>query len=329
MEDLLQPTNVQPAEAHPVFIQKNISLADKNWFKTGGQARFYCEPINEEEFKAAVVFARNSNLPIFVLGTGANILISDAGFDGLVIRPTLNKFSILTKDSHFSLVTAQAGVDFGNLIDFCLKNNLVGLEEFSGIPGTVGGSVYINIHYFEFLLSHFLVKARVLDTLDATIVEVDNAWFEFGYDQSKLFDKRFYLVDATFSVRNVSDLEAAYARGRSHEMTRLRNRRYPTSNTCGSFFRNFHNDEVSLEVNGKKMIFVAYYLDKLGIKGALRCGNAIVSHQHANMFVTLPGATSTDVVQLAQTIQEMVKKEFGIVPQPECQLIGFKEWPLL
>jgi UDP-N-acetylmuramate dehydrogenase len=99
--------------------------------------------------------------------------------------------------------------------------------------------------------------------------------------------------------------------------------------TCGSFFRNFHNHEVSLVSNGKKMIFVAYYLDKIGIKGQLKVGDAIVSYQHANMLINQGNATSTDIITLACTMQKMVKDHFDIVPQPECRLIGFKEYPLL
>ncbi|NBP15766.1 hypothetical protein EBU95_15485, partial [bacterium] len=79
----------------------------------------------------------------------------------------------------------------------------------------------------------------------------------------------------------------------------------------------------------KKAIWVAYYLDKIGVKGALKVGDASVSYQHANMLVTGPQATSTDVATLARTMQELVFKEFGIIPQPECILIGFKNNPLL
>ena len=81
--------------------------------------------------------------------------------------------------------------------------------------------------------------------------------------------------------------------------------------------------------NNKKIIYVAYYLDKIGVKGHLRVGDAIVSHQHANMIVNQGNATSTDIITLARTMQELVQKEFGIIPQPECRLIGFKKNPLL
>jgi UDP-N-acetylmuramate dehydrogenase len=137
------------------------------------------------------------------------------------------------------------------------------------------------------------------------------------------------LFDATFKLKRTDALGIAYARGRRVEIIRHRAARYPTKNTCGSFFRNFLPEEVTLESNGKKMIYVAYYLDKIGAKGTLSVGDAIVSHQHANMIVNKGNATSADIITLARTMQQMVADQFTIVPQPECQLLGFIEYPLL
>ena len=309
-----------------MLIQNNIPLHDKNWFQTGGPAKYYCQPTTAQEFQEAVQFATSKKLPIFVLGEGANILISDAGFDGLVIHPEIE---IVEHDTKTAQVIAGAGVGFSDLIEYCLEHQLLGLEEFSGIPGTVGGSVFINIHYFEFLLGQFLTAAEVIDTTTGEILTVDNAWFNFGYNQTKLHDKRYFLVTATFKLKPCSALEAAFARGRRTEIIRHRNQRYPISHTCGSFFRNFHEDEVTLMSNGKKIIFVAYYLDKIGVKGHLRVGGAIVSYKHANMLVNQGTATSDDLVQLARQMQLLVFKHFGILPQAECQFVGFENYPLL
>lgn len=312
-----------------LLIQENIPLAQKNWFGTGGSARFYCEPITAEQFQEAIVYANTHNLALFILGQGANILISDDGFDGLVIRPSLQQISILSTDTTTSLVVAGAGVTMPNLIDYCLNNNLLGLEEFSGIPGTVGGSVYINLHYFEFLLANFLASAQVLHKKNGTIHTVDADWFNFGYNDSQLHKKDYFLVNATFKLTCATDEQTAFAQGRKTEIIRHRAHRYPQVRTCGSFFRNFFTHEVTLEVDNKKIIFVAYYLDKIGVKGTLRSGNAIVSPQHANMIVNLGTATSTDIITLAREMQKLVYEKFGILPQPECQLIGFKDYPLL
>ena len=132
------------------MIKKNISLHDKNWFKTGGPARFFAEPKKSDQFAQCLEFAETNNLDLFILGGGANVLISDDGFDGLVIRPALSEISHEDLDSEHQLVHAGAGVSIPKLIYYCLENNLIGLEEFSGIPGTIGGSLYNNLHYFQF-----------------------------------------------------------------------------------------------------------------------------------------------------------------------------------
>lgn len=312
-----------------LIVLQDYPLDAKNWFKTGGNAKYYISPSNESEFISAFDFAKKNELDFFILGDGANILISDEGFNGLVIKPSLNKISKFNLDANHVGVTAQAGVIFADLINWCLDNGFIGLEEFSGIPGTVGGSVFINIHYFEFLLSNFLLKARVIDIHNGNILNVDNKWFEFGYNYSKLHDKRYCLLDATFKLKIVEGVVAAYNKGRSAEMIRHRRQRYPYQNTCGSFFRNFYENEVTLESNGKKMIYAAYYLDKVGVKGQLKVGKACVSYQHANMIVTTDGAISNDIINLARAMQQVVYDEFGIILKPECRLIGFKKYPLL
>lgn len=307
------------------LIVRHMPLHDKNWFATGGAAEFYAAPKTSLEFQEALRFAHTHNLPITMLGQGANCLISDAGIKGLVIQPHLRTITF----GQNGLVTADAGAAMHDLIEACLAHNIIGLEEFSGIPGTVGGSVFINLHYFEFLLSQFLVSAHVMHKQTCDIIEVDNAWFNFGYNSSTLHHEPYYLVDATFALKQTDDLGVAYARGRAREIIRHREARYPNKNTCGSFFRNFLPEEVTIESNGKKMIYVAYYLDKLGVKGQLEVGDAVVSYKHANMIVNRGHATTTDIIKLARSMQTMVKEAYGIIPQPECRLLGFDEYPLL
>lgn len=325
----MQKTAVHTTSHQSLLIESNIPLADKNWFGTGGAARFYCEPTTAEQFQEAIIYAATHNLDMFILGQGANILISDDGFDGLVIRPQLTHITTVSINDTTALVKADAGVTMPNLIDYCLNNHLIGLEEFSGIPGTVGGSVYINLHYFNFLLANFLVSAEIINKKTGDLETVDAQWFNFGYNDSQLHKKDYFLVNATFKLKPASAEETAFAQGRKTEIIRHRAHRYPQVRTCGSFFRNFFPHEVTLEIDNKKIIFVAYYLDKIGIKGALRNGNAIVSPQHANMIVNLGNATSTEIITLAQQMQRLVLDTFNIVPQPECQFIGFKKYPLL
>jgi len=315
------------------MIKKNVPLHDKNWFATGGAARLFAQPEDEKEFADLLQYARNNNEPIFLLGGGANVLISDDGFDGLVIRPKLEKIwhTPLPNNPEKILLHAQAGVQMPKLIAYCLEHNILGLEEFSGIPGTVGGAVYNNMHYFQFSLSDFFDGGTIIDRQTGAVEEKPKKWFNMGYDDSKLHDKNQFLISARFVLTKATDLETAYAKGRNKEMIRHRCARYPTARTCGCFFRNFLPEEVTLTIPGtdRKMIYVAYYLDKLGVKGALSVGDAVVSHQHANMLVNKNAATSTDLISLARAMQEKVYEAFGILPQPECELVGFKKYPLL
>lgn len=311
------------------LIQKQVPLDQKNWFKTGGPAEYYSEPATQMEFESVLAWAQAEQQPLTILGAGANILIADTGIPGLVVRPANNMIELFSDVSGTVLVRAGAGCSMHDLIEWCLENQILGLEEFSGIPGTVGGSVYINLHYYEFLLEQFLYEARVIELKTGKLVTVEREWFQFGYDQSRLQEKEYLLFDATFALKKTDALGVAYARGRRVEIIRHRAARYPTKNTCGSFFRNFFPHEVTLESNGKKMIFVAYYLDKIGAKGTLSVGDAIVSHQHANMIVNKGNATSADIIALARLMQQMVYDQFGIMPQPECQLLGYKSYPLL
>lgn len=313
----------------PSCVEPHVSLKDKNWFKTGGQARYFASPRSIDELVESVSYAKRYAMPVYILGSGANVLISDEGFDGMVIRPSNTTMSIVQRDDHRVLVQAGAGVQVADLIDFCLNEGCIGLEEFSGIPGSVGGSVYINLHYFEFLFAQYIVSAQVLNLDTLSIETVDVSWFQFGYNTSRLHEKKHLLLTATFCLKPADTHAVAYAKGRQKEIIRHRQQRYPRSHTCGSFFRNFLPHEVSLESNGKKMIYVAYYLDKIGVKGQLSVGGAIVSYQHANMIVNQGNATSADIIDLARLMQEMVLANFGIVPQPECQLIGFKTYPFL
>jgi UDP-N-acetylmuramate dehydrogenase len=309
------------------LIQKNISLKDKNWFETGGQAEFFSAPTTEGEIQKSVEFALKNNLKITILGSGANVLINDYGVKGLVIKPSLKNISILVdQDANYKLVEVDSGISIDDLINYCLENNLIGLEEFSGIPGSVGGAIYINIHYFNFFIGDFLESAIIYDLFNNNIFEVDKKWFNFGYDNSKLFSKQYLLISAFFKLKYVKDLESAFAKGRSVEIIRHRKSRYPYKGTCGCFFKNFEeSDKNLLEINGKKILSAGYYLDQVGVKGILRVNQAGVSSKHANMIVNFGNTTSRDILAVAKTMKELVYKKFGLILQPECQLIGFEE----
>ncbi|MDQ1328767.1 MAG: UDP-N-acetylmuramate dehydrogenase, partial [Candidatus Poribacteria bacterium] len=219
-------------------IKENVPLKPYMTFKIGGQARFFCEPSNSDEVIEAISFAKENKLPAFVLGLGANILVSDNGFNGLVIRQ--KNEAILVKDN---IITAQAGVAVENLINTALAENLIGVEDFSGIPSSVGGALYINLHYFDAFIANFVRSAKVLDRETLKVQEVDSSWFNFNYDSSRLkTDKDHVLLEAHFDLKKVDDYTKHEAIGKSKEIIRTRKYKYPSEPSVGSIFQNLNTE---------------------------------------------------------------------------------------
>ncbi|MBR5623537.1 FAD-binding protein [bacterium] len=302
-------------------MRNDIPLAPLNWFKTGGNAEFFSEPQTLEDALSDLAFAKKEGLEVNVLGEGANTLVSDSGCKGLVLRPA-NKEIALCERPEGLVLEAGCGANMQDVIDYALNNRALGLEEFAGLPGTIGGAAFINAHFFEFFLADFLLSAKVI-SLDGSVQEVGKDWFEYGYDVSRLHREKWLVWSVKFLLKPGGEFETAFAKGRAYEIIRQRSRRYPKERTCGSFFRNFLPEEAQ-----GKVASVAFYLDKIGVKGTLSCGQAIVSRKHANMLETKEGATSADVVCLAREMQKLVYKNFGLTPVPECRFLGFPSFPL-
>jgi UDP-N-acetylmuramate dehydrogenase len=267
-----------------------------------------------------------------LLGQGANVLISDTGFDGLIIKLSLCQMSHQDYDDAFGLLTASAGCALEHVISYMFDTaGYIGLEEFSGIPSSIGGALFINLHYFEFLIEFFVFRATVYNIDRGTIDIVDNKWFEFGYDDSKLKRNRcFILLDATFKLKKATCEEIAFAKGRNVEIIRHRKSRFPYQKTCGCFFKNFSPDDVGLVANneGKKIVAAAYYIDQLGLKGILQKGHSFISSKHANMITHDGEGTASEIIEIAKMMQKEVFKSFGLFLEPECELIGFLDYPL-
>lgn len=313
-----------------LLIKTAVPLAGKNWFGTGGAAQFFAEPQTVESLQEALHYAQKHSLPIILLGNGANVVIADQGVAGLVLRLAINHIKADVVSDTEVLVTVGAGFDMADLIEWCFDHNIIGLHEFSGIPSSVGGAMFINLHFFSFLISQFVVSARVID-FEGNVENVDVSWFLFSYNYSRLHEKKQILLDVTFKLTRVDGQRVSFERGRSHEIKRYRKYRYPSKNTCGSFFRNFFPEEVTLEHQGKKVVWAAYYLDQAGVKGAVSVGSAAVSTQHANMIVVdaINNPKTSDIIECARICQERVWNLFGLMLRPECQLIGFTDNPLL
>ena len=297
-------------------IQEKVILKPYTTFKIGGPARFFCEPMNSDEVIEALSFAKENNLPAFVLGLGANILVSDNGFQGLVVRQRNETISI--KDN---FIIAQAGAVVESLINTALAENLIGFEDFSGIPSSVGAALYINLHYFDAFIANLVRSALVLNKETLKVRDVDSSWFNFNYDNSRLkTDEDYVLLEAKFELKKVDDYTKHEAIGKSKEIIRTRKYKYPSEPSVGSIFQNLNSEEQ--KQYGLPTRSVAYLIDVCGLKGT-RVGDALLSHRHANMIVNVGDARAEHVLELAQIIKEKVKERFDTDLRFEVQLVGF------
>jgi UDP-N-acetylmuramate dehydrogenase len=314
----------------PLCINKNVSLKTYNWFELGGEADYFAKPQNNSELEAVIAFSNEKKLPIKILGLGANVLISDAQYRGIIIKLPQYNISHYYLDEHTGILEADAGCSIEQLIKYCFdKALLFGLEEFSGIPSTVGGALFINLHYYSFLISQFIYSAQIYDIDEKKIFTVGVDWFEFGYDTSKVkTNKKYIIISAAFILKRNNILYAEYAKGRSIEIIRHRQNRYPYQKTCGCFFKNISSEEAPTNYEGKKILSAGYYLDKIGVKGELKINNCSVSSRHANMLIHTGSGTSSDIIQLAKIMQKKIYTQYGFLLEPECELIGFEEYPL-
>jgi UDP-N-acetylmuramate dehydrogenase len=297
-------------------IKKDESMRNHTTFKIGGPADLFYEAYEEKELVKAIKLARELSIPIFILGGGTNILVSDKGIRGLVIKNRAAKVRIVGlkgKGLRLSInevyVEAEGGALINQVVRFCLDEGLEGLEFLLSIPGTIGGAIKINAHFRpeknEFI-GNALCRALLL-TPKNEIIEVDRNYFNFGYDQSLLQKSGDILLAATFRLRKKDKekiwQEATFA-------VKKRQESQPVGIPCsGCIFRN------------PKDKAAGYLLDKVGLKG-FRVGQACFSDKHANFILNLDGANACDVLELIKIAKVKVKEKFGIDLQEEIFYIG-------
>ncbi|KKS83111.1 MAG: UDP-N-acetylenolpyruvoylglucosamine reductase [Candidatus Wolfebacteria bacterium GW2011_GWC1_43_10] len=297
-------------------IRRNVLLKNYSGYKIGGPADFFCEPKSRKDIISALNFASIKKVPIFVLGGGFNVLISDDGFRGLVIKPTFNSITFKGRE-----IIAGAGVNLDKLIKTTLNRGFVGLEDFSGIPGTVGGALFINIHYYKMLIGNFVKWVECINFQGETrIINFDDK--DWKYEFSKIQKDKLTVFRACFKLKNVGFREKWKAIGKSEEIIRTRHYKYPQEPSAGSVFQNLDKEKFY----GAPSISAAYYIDSLGMKGK-RIGGAEISGRHANIIINRGGATAKNVIKLASMIKKRVKRKFGIEFKPEVQFVGFKSSP--
>lgn len=279
-------------------------MAKYTTFKIGGEVKTVLFPSSTQELESVVRFLYENGIDYLTVGNGSNLLFSDDGYDGYVVITTD------VKDVEFKSerVRVGCGVGLTSLSKLALDRSLTGLEFAYGIPGSVGGAVYMNAGAFSGEISQILESCRCFDNETGETVEFDNHECDFSYRNS-IFEKskkRYVILEAVFklSYGNADDIrfkmEEYMAKRRANQPLE-----YPSA---GSAFKRAPG------------YFTAKLIDDAGLKGA-RIGGAEVSTKHAGFIINKGGATSKDVADLIDKVKETVKDKFGVDIEPEIRIV--------
>ncbi|HEX6694018.1 MAG TPA: UDP-N-acetylmuramate dehydrogenase [Longimicrobiales bacterium] len=294
-------------------LERDVPLAPLTTFRIGGPADYMYRARTPDELADAVLTARSLELPFFLLGTGANILVGDRGYRGLVIRSEVGGIEFLDDNR----VCAGTGVQiFPDLIVATVARGLGGLQHYVGIPSTVGGAIWQNLHFLSppperertCFIEEVLESCEILSEEGERKV-VDHDYFRFGYDYSILHDRSDVVLTATFRLE---PQDQSYLRMVMRENLKWRDEKHPDLwlyPCAGSIFRKIEN------VGAGRLI------DQCGLKGHV-IGNAQFFHRHANIIVNLGGASAADVRSLIDLAQRTVREQLGYELHPEIGFIG-------
>jgi UDP-N-acetylmuramate dehydrogenase len=308
-------------------IQENISLAPFTTYRIGGPARYFAEVSAEEALLEALQYAKDNNLKIFVLGGGSNILISDDGFDGLVIRLSGSKSPIGLLESN--QLECWAGDSLSGVVNFCRDNSLAGLEWAAGIPGSVGGAIRGNAGAYGGEIRDCVESVKILNTDNLQITTYKKHDCAFAYRSSAFKQNQNLIVLSCVLKLEKGDKDEIEAKIK--EVIGKRTQKIPTDPSPGSFFQNptvtdknliaaFEKDMETV-CRGNKLP-AGWLIDEAGLRGK-RIGGVMVSDKHANFVINTGGATAQDVVMLASFIKMKVRDELGVQLKEEIQYVGF------
>lgn len=302
---------------HPL-IQKKIQLKLYTTFGIGGYARYFAETDSIENFLEVYKWGIQNQQKIFILGMGSNVVFTDEGYNGLVIRYTARRFTFQHK-----IAVVEAAMSLSALILEAEKHNLGGMEKLFGIPGSVGGAIYNNAGAHETEIGKFVESAlifevprevelsamRLLDPYHISLPKpriVKPDYFKFGYRESVLHKTRAIVLSTTIEFKNCPKEKIQKVR---EDISIWRREKQPVGKSAGSFFKN-----PSLDISA------GYLLDQVGAKG-MQEGGIMVSEKHANFLINTGRGTFADLQKLTHRLQNMVEKTFKIKLEKEVAFI--------
>ncbi|WMJ90170.1 UDP-N-acetylmuramate dehydrogenase [Anaerocolumna sp. MB42-C2] len=280
-------------------------LARHTTFLIGGPARFLVLPESAQEVAAAVKLCMTENMPYYIMGNGSNLLVSDKGYRGTVIK--LGKsFGKVFIDEEKYTVRAEAGVLLSKLANEIAEHSLTGFEFAAGIPGTLGGAVTMNAGAYDGDMKQTILEAVLLDK-DGNILRLNKEELKMGYRTTIIQENHYIVLEALFGFKPgikediLSKIKELNARRREKQPLE-----YPSA---GSTFKRPEG----------------YYAGKLIMDSGLRgyqVGNAQVSEKHCGFVINTGGATAGEVKTLISDVIEIVNNKFGVVLEPEVKLLG-------
>ncbi|MBI2411287.1 MAG: UDP-N-acetylmuramate dehydrogenase [Candidatus Kerfeldbacteria bacterium] len=292
---------------HIPNLQHNIVLAPYTTFKIGGPARYFVVVKTKEELFYALAEARRTKTPWVILGGGSDVLVSDAGFPGLVIKSELRHVAVNEGNAQ---VRAESGVRMSGLITQTMKHELTGLEYAIGVPASVGGAVWANLGARGRQMQEFVLEVTVINEQGEEQI-LYNAQCQFGYRDSIFKHKKFVIIDVLLQLARGNQ---AKIKEEMQQLVTLRKDTQDIAAKCAGCV--FRNPKDQTDIPAAKLI------DDLGLKG-FSIGGAQVSPLHANFIINTGTATAQDVVMLISYIKQQVRDNAGIQLMEEIEYIGF------
>ncbi|MFA5095831.1 MAG: UDP-N-acetylmuramate dehydrogenase [Candidatus Omnitrophota bacterium] len=281
-------------------IKVNYPLREQTTFRIGGKARFFCEPRGEAELASLMRSAGKNRLPVFVMGAGSNLLVSDKGVKGLVIRLRSPHFKKIALER--GCIRAGSGALLAQLIKFSIDRSLGGLEFLVGIPGTLGGALAMNAGCWESSIGELVKEVRVMDR-SGKIRLISAREIGFAYRSSGL--EKYIILGALLKAQK-GRRQQAESKAAAYLGFRLKNQDLTRPN-AGCIFRN------------PPQRYAGKMIDSCGLKGR-RIGGAFISERHANFIMNSGKARSQDVLDLMRLMQNKVRKNFRVTLQPEIKI---------
>jgi len=283
-------------------VKENISLAQYTTFRIGGDARYFFVAKTKNDLIGAVKAAQKNNSPFFILGGGSNLLVSDEGFEGLVIKIQNTKYKIQNNK-----IYAEAGTPLSVLVNGAIKNNLTGLEWAAGIPGTVGGAIYGNSGTREGDMKDVVESVEVFDTQALRTKRLSNKDCRFQYRNSSFKDKKNLVIIS--AVLKLKKGNKEIIKEKIKEIISRRQKSQPWNfPSAGSIFKN------------PPGFFAAELIERCGLKGK-KIGNVKISERHANFIVNLGEGKEKDVKKIIKLAKIKIKKKFGVNLEEEVVFI--------